>query len=1297
MTAVPIVVESTTADYFVLYAKHDVDGIEVEIPVLVKLGEAGTTTLSENIPALPLERYRVEKYAVATPADVDGDCVDDLTELDNLGAMNPVNPAAIDISHGAVALPDQETLGKLFLHSVYGKFVLFGMDTARPSVYFMNTETYMDHISFLDAVGLEPGETVRGEITYGAYLVAPDGSRGVYRYELGPRDYSFSLAVRIHTVLAASMPLLEDNLVLYVPNIALPYSQPDLPLFRASRIPLVFNEDIFPETRFLALNPGEGYGRLQVLEPDDRPHPREVVIYETLPNELPRVAGIISTVPQTPLSHVNLRAVQDGIPNAFIRDALDKSDIASLLNSYVYYKVEGYRYTIRAADPEEVEAHYESARPAHPQTPERNLSVTGITPLSEIGFEDWTAFGVKAANLAVLGTLGFPEGTVPDGFAIPFYFYDEFMKTHGFYDDVKEMLADEDFQTDFETQDDRLDDLRDDIKDAETPQWIIDALTAMHATYPAGQSLRYRSSTNNEDLPGFNGAGLYDSKTQKPDETEEDGISKSLKQVFAGLWTFRAFTEREFHRIDHLAAAMGVLVHPNYSDEEANGVAVSFDPIYGREESYYVNTQLGEDLVTNPEAHSVPEEILLYPLGVFAVLATSNLVPPGELLMSDEQLEQLRGHLAVIHDHFERLYNPGPDEPFAMEIEFKITSDNILAIKQARPWVFSSSGDASGSSGGGGTGGGGGGSNGGGGGGFGGGGGGSRTAVPGAPRNLTAVVGDGEVVLSWDAPESDGGAEITDYEYRINGRNPWISIGSTLTTHTVTGLVNGTEYTFQVRAVNRIGKSFSSNRAEAMPEAPEVFTLDFAHFANGTSITSDLVFVNVSTQWNRLALYFYDTEGNPIAAESVVDVTGDLEVQEDRGLTILTEMEPLGELTISTHGRGDLVSGSVKVVANAPIGGMLRFDLPHVGVAVVGASLPISDALFPVRRQEGGINTGVAIHNLEEEAIVVSCRLMQEGTVREEVEIPLEVNGQTSWLIDQAFPGTDTSDFVGSVRCDAPGRRPFAGLALEMDPGTRIFTTLPVVSADRTGGVGAAVLDFAHFANGDGTTSDLVFVNVSTQRSRPAPTPFHSDIPPIRPAIYFYDTEGNLIAAESVVDVTGDLAIQEDGALTVLTEMEPMGVITISTRGRGEVVSGSVKVVSEGPIGGMLRFDLPDIGEAVVGAGPPVSDAIFPVRRQEGGINTGVAIHNLESSPGLVRCELLREGVLLDAVSIPLEANGQTSWLIDQAFPGVDTSDFVGSVRCDAVGEELFSAVALEMDPGTRIFITLPVFPVEER
>ena len=78
-------------------------------------------------------------------------------------------------------------------------------------------------------------------------------------------------------------------------------------------------------------------------------------------------------------------------------------------------------------------------------------------------------FGVKAANVAELGTLGFAEGTVPDGFAIPFYFYDEFMKANGLYSEINTMLADTDFQTDFDVQDEMLDDLRDAIKDATTP------------------------------------------------------------------------------------------------------------------------------------------------------------------------------------------------------------------------------------------------------------------------------------------------------------------------------------------------------------------------------------------------------------------------------------------------------------------------------------------------------------------------------------------------------------------------------------------------------------------------------------------------------------------------------------------------------------------------------------------------------------------------------------------------------------------------------------------------------------
>ena len=558
---------------------------------------------------------------------------------------------------------------------------------------------------------------------------------------------------------------------------------------------------------------------------------------------------------------------------------------------------------------------------------------------------------------------------------------------------------------------------------------------------------------------------------------------------------------------------------------------------------------------------------------------------------------------------------------------------------------------------------------------------GPRQTVPDAPRNLLADATDGAVTLMWEAPEDDGGAVITDYEYRIDQRGSWISIDSTRTTHTVAVLVNGTAYVFQVRAVNRIGRSQPSDPAEATPIAQVV--LDLAHFANGAGIISEVVLVNVAPHPIRPALYFYDQEGEPIAAESMVDVLGDLGIQEDGGLTIRTEMEPLGELTISTHGRGDLVSGSVKVAAYGAIGGVLRFDLPGIGVAGVQVSQPLRDAIFPVRRREGGIDTGMALHNREEEAAVVSCRLMKNGAVLEEVEITLAANGQVARFIGEVFTGTDTSDFVGLVRCTAEGVAQFTGMALELDAGNRIFTTLPVVKVNR-GRAGEAALDFAHFANGASVVSAMVFMNLETQPSGPPPSPFHQAIPPTRPVIYFYDQEGNPIDPALLVDLTGDLEITEDGALSIQSEMEPLGELTISTHGRGELVSGSVRVVSDGPIGGVLRFDLPGIGVAGVGASHPVSDAIFPARRQADGISTAAAIHNLGEEALVVGCQLMKDGAVLEEEEISLEANGQEARYIEEMFTSTDTSDFVGSVRCTAPGEGMFTGVAVELDSGNQ-------------
>ena len=213
-------------------------------------------------------------------------------------------------------------------------------------------------------------------------------------------------------------------------------------------------------------------------------------------------------------------------------------------------------------------------------------------------------------------------------------------------------------------------------------------MSNLQKSFPEGTSIRCRSSTNNEDLPNFSGAGLYDSFTHHPDEGH---LSKSIKQVFASLWNFRAFEAREFYRIDHFATAMGVLLHPNFAGELANGVAVTDDILYQTEGTYYLNTQVGEDLVTNPDTQSVPEEILLdrSDSREYRVVTTSNRVADGKRILTDEYLRQLRNYLGVIHSRFRGLYQSGGgSREFAMETEFKITDNGELSIKQARPWIY---------------------------------------------------------------------------------------------------------------------------------------------------------------------------------------------------------------------------------------------------------------------------------------------------------------------------------------------------------------------------------------------------------------------------------------------------------------------------------------------------------------------------------------------------------------------------------------------------------------------------------
>ena len=111
----------------------------------------------------------------------------------------------------------------------------------------------------------------------------------------------------------------------------------------------------------------------------------------------------------------------------------------------------------------------------------------------------------------------------------------------------------------------------------------------------------------------------------------------------------------------------------------------------------------------------------------------------------------------------------------------------------------------------------------------------SRAVGPGppcAPANLKAAPGDGQVTLTWEAGCNNGGT-IDRYQYRRPGARKWVRVsgGGSARRQEVTGLTNGEEYTFEVRARNRQGWGPSA-QATATPEAagppdPTVRTVSF--------------------------------------------------------------------------------------------------------------------------------------------------------------------------------------------------------------------------------------------------------------------------------------------------------------------------------------------------------------------------------------------------------------------------------------------------------------------------------------
>ena len=92
--------------------------------------------------------------------------------------------------------------------------------------------------------------------------------------------------------------------------------------------------------------------------------------------------------------------------------------------------------------------------------------------------------------------------------------------------------------------------------------------------------------------------------------------------------------------------------------------------------------------------------------------------------------------------------------------------------------------------------------------------------VPISSIGLSASPGNGQVALRWNAPQNTGGALIVRYEYRwaeSGGEfSDWMRVAPAQRSETVPELTNDTEYVFEVRGVNVLGKG-SAETAMATP------------------------------------------------------------------------------------------------------------------------------------------------------------------------------------------------------------------------------------------------------------------------------------------------------------------------------------------------------------------------------------------------------------------------------------------------------------------------------------------------
>lgn len=196
-------------------------------------------------------------------------------------------------------------------------------------------------------------------------------------------------------------------------------------------------------------------------------------------------------------------------------------------------------------------------------------------------------------------------------------------------------------------------------------------------------------------MAGFSGAGLYESKTGKIDDTDKP-FDMAIKKVWASAYNDNAYFERAAANIDERTLMMGILAHRNFPDEIANGVAITKNMYRENFPGFTVNVQAGEVPVVSPPDSVTCEQFIIFngneinPANttVTTDYITYSNINKGKPVLDRRQARQLFDALERVQSHY--IYNVRNSQlsraANALDIEFKFDKNGKLYLKQVRPY-----------------------------------------------------------------------------------------------------------------------------------------------------------------------------------------------------------------------------------------------------------------------------------------------------------------------------------------------------------------------------------------------------------------------------------------------------------------------------------------------------------------------------------------------------------------------------------------------------------------------------------